>query len=73
MKQLVRFCLFLILGLAAVLPATAQSSGTAIGEWRIYMPNNSARAVAAAGNKIYCATDKGFFYFDKEFNSIQTM
>ena len=37
------------------------------------MPNNSARAVAAAGNRIFCASDKGFFYFDKEFNSIETL
>lgn len=73
MKQLVRFCLFLLLGAAATGPVAAQSSGTAIGEWRLYQPNNSARAVAAAGNKIYCATDKGFFVFDQEFNSIETL
>ncbi len=73
MKQLVQFCLMLTLSLWFGTQAGAQSSGTGIGEWRIYMPNNSAKAVAAAGSRIYCATDKGFFYFDKEFNSIESL
>lgn len=73
MKQVLQICLVLFLSLSAEFRAWSQSSGTPIGEWRLYIPNNSSRAVAAAGNRIYCATDKGFFYFDKEFNSIETL
>src|SRR5688572_22425692 len=73
MKHLVRFSFLLFLTLAAAFSVKAQSTGARIGEWRVYMPNNSAKAVAAAGNKIYCVTEKGFFYFDKEFNSIKTL
>ncbi|MBK0404532.1 hypothetical protein I5M27_16160 [Adhaeribacter sp. BT258] len=73
MKHFVRF-LFLGLFLQfAAFPVRAQSSGTGIGDWRVYVPNHNGKMVVAAGPKIYCATEKGLFYFDKEFNSLETL
>ena len=73
MKHLVRSLFLSICCLALAAPVFSQSAGVGIGEWRVYVPNNSGRTVAAVGNRIYCATDKGFFYFDKEFNSLHTL
>lgn len=73
MKHLVRSLVAGFCWLGLVGTAFSQSSGVGIGEWRVYVPNKSARSVAAAGNRIYCATEKGFFYFDKEFNNLQTL
>src|SRR5688572_4952433 len=73
MKHFLRFLFFALLAFAFRFPVQAQSSNTGIGEWRVYVPNHKGRMVAAAGNKIYCATENGLFYFDKEFNSLETL
>lgn len=38
----------------------------AIGTWRTHFSYYSAANVAAAGNKIYCASENGFFVYDTE-------
>ncbi len=73
MMHLLRICCAVLLGLSTGFTAFSQGSNTAIGQWRTYIPNNHARSVAVAGDKIYCATDKGLFFVDKAFNSIQTL
>lgn len=44
-----------------------------IGGWQVHAPYQQGRAVAEAEDRIYCATEGGLFYYDKEFNSIQTI
>ncbi len=44
-----------------------------LGSWQIHAPYAQARAVAEAGDRIYCATEGGLFYYDKEFNNVQTI
>ncbi|KPK85953.1 MAG: hypothetical protein AMS27_06135 [Bacteroides sp. SM23_62_1] len=41
-----------------------------VGEWRTHLPYSQAIGVTEAGNKIYCMTRGGLFYFDKADNSI---
>ncbi|MBI9067157.1 MAG: T9SS type A sorting domain-containing protein [Salinivirgaceae bacterium] len=37
-----------------------------VGTWRDHLPYNNAKAVVAANNKVYCATDWAVFYYDTE-------
>jgi hypothetical protein len=41
-----------------------------IGEWKTHLPYREGRQVAEAGQRIYCGTRSGLFYFDKAFNTV---
>lgn len=43
------------------------------GTWQSHFSYQSARSVAVVGNKVYCATQNGFFYYDKTTNEIVTL
>ena len=43
-----------------------------IGEWRSHMPYSQAFCVTEAGERIYCATRGGLFYYDKSDNTLNT-
>ncbi len=45
----------------------------AIGKWRDHLPYNNGVAAAVAGDKIYCATTSGFFYYDTKDNSVNKL
>jgi hypothetical protein len=62
---------FLLLRIAG--PGVAQRTNVGIGQFRLHLPYYRALAVAEAGDKIYCATADGFFYYDKEFGSLKTL
>lgn len=72
-KYMKRFIL-LFLVWALLMPVfqglAQQKDGVPIGSWRVHLPNNQANTVADAGDKIYCATEYGLFYFDKEYGNI---
>jgi len=42
-----------------------------IGAWRSHLPYSSASKIALAGNKIFCATNGGLFYYDQTDKSIE--
>jgi hypothetical protein len=69
------FCLLLLslFWLGAAGPGLAQRPNIGIGQFRLHLPYYQAVAVAEAGDKVYCATTDGFFYYDKEFNSLKTL
>jgi len=46
------------------------SPGQRIGEWKEYLSFANAKHVVAAGEKIYCATEGGLFYYDTSDQSI---
>ena len=46
---------------------------TAIGSWRDHLPYHNATLVMEADEKIYCVTESGLFYFNKEDNTINRM
>jgi ligand-binding sensor domain-containing protein len=39
--------------------------------WQDYLSFSNATKIAVAGSKIYCATEGGLFYYDRDDNSIQ--
>ena len=41
-----------------------------IGQWRTHMPYSQAFWVTEAGERIYCATRGGLFYYDKSDNTV---
>lgn len=51
----------------------ASAQNIAIGQWRVHLPYNDAVAVTEAGNKIYCASHNGLFYYDKSDNSVKRL
>ncbi|GAB2598840.1 two-component regulator propeller domain-containing protein [Spirosoma areae] len=44
-----------------------------IGTWQSHVSYNSGQSVAVVGNKIYAATQNGFFYYDKVTNETFTL
>ncbi len=67
----IKFILWVMLMLCG--PISWGQSKIGIGQWQVHVPYQQARAVADAGDKVYCAADNGLFYYDKEFNSTQTI
>ncbi len=51
----------------------AHAQLTAIGSWRDHLPYHNATLVMEADEKIYCVTESGLFYFNKEDNTINRM
>lgn len=45
----------------------------AVGQWRDHLPYSDGRKVAIAGNKVYCATSAGLFFYDKDDNSLHKL
>jgi ligand-binding sensor domain-containing protein len=48
-------------------------SKLALGGWQVHVPYQRAKAVADAGEYIYVAAESGLFYYDKEFNTTETI
>lgn len=53
--------------------SVAQQNNIGLGQFRLHLPYYQAIAVEEAEEKVYCATEDGFFFFDKEFNSLKTL
>ena len=57
----------LLVSLLLVAPTAVHAQSTAgFGDWQLHLPNNRARVMADAGQRIYVAAEDAFFYFDKE-------
>ncbi|WP_375436808.1 two-component regulator propeller domain-containing protein [uncultured Hymenobacter sp.] len=51
-------------------PTALHAQSTAgFGDWQLHLPNNRAKMMADAGQRIYVAAEDAFFYFDKETNT----
>ena len=55
------------------LPLLINAQDVPIGYWKDYQSYNSASYIAEADNKIYCVTNGGLFYINKEDNTINRM
>ena len=55
------------------LPLLINAQDVPIGFWKDYQSYTSASYVAEAGNRIYCVTDGGLFYINKDDNTINRM
>ncbi len=61
-----KFVFIIILFLSGILQSVAQR---AVGDWQDYLSFSKAIKVADAGDRIYCATEGGLFYYNLEDNS----
>ncbi|HEX5002577.1 MAG TPA: two-component regulator propeller domain-containing protein [Bacteroidia bacterium] len=66
MKRILHFTLLITFCLAA----TAHAQNLALGQWKVHLPFNKVKSVAEAGNKIYCASERGLFYYDRNDNTV---
>jgi hypothetical protein len=55
------------------LPLLINAQDVPIGYWKDYQSYTSASYIAEADNKIYCVTNGGLFYINKEDNTINRM
>lgn len=46
------------------------TQNTAIGQWQVHLSYNNGKTLAEAENKVYCGTQSGLFYFNKEDDQI---
>lgn len=67
MKRILNLLLLVFVG---VNQSFAQKS---IGEWTDYRSYASARSVIDSGDKIYCVTDGGLFFYSRSDNSVEKM
>ncbi|MFC2113593.1 two-component regulator propeller domain-containing protein [Bacteroidota bacterium] len=44
-----------------------------IGDWKPHLPYKIARQISVAGNRVYCGTESGLYYFDKQFNTVNIL
>jgi len=63
-----KYLFFLVILVVFVQRSSAQS---AIGEWTDYQSYASAKNVVDTGDKVYCVTTGGLFYYNKTDNSVQ--
>jgi hypothetical protein len=63
-----KYYLSFLLALASVSGSYAQNM--ALGQWRVHLPFVKARMLADADDKIYCASDRGMFYYNRTDNSV---
>ena len=54
-------------------PLLVQAQDLPIGLWKDYQSYTSASYITEAGNKIYCVTNGGLFYINKDDNTINRM
>ena len=59
--------------LLLLFPLFIQAQDVAIGNWKDYQSYTSASYIAEAGNKIYCVTNGGLFYLNKNDNTLNRM
>jgi len=59
--------------ISALLSINAFSQGIAIGQWRDHLPYNNAKTLAEAGDRIYCASEEGLFYYSKTETTVERL
>ena len=59
--------------LVLMVPFKSFSQPMALGQWRAHLPFLKTKAVALAGDEVFCASDRGMFSFNKSDNSVSPM
>ncbi len=62
--------ILLILSLLHFQISDIAAQGQALGQWRVHLPYLKARIVTNTGDKIYCASERGLFYFNQVDNTV---
>ncbi len=50
-----------------------QAQELALGQWRVHLPYIKTRKIADTGTKLFCASDRGLFYFNRTDNSVNPL
>lgn len=70
MISMKKYLLFCLLNLPALFLA---AQGVAIGEWRDHLTYSQGLSVSVGGDRIYCGTNPGTFYYDTEDKTVNRM
>jgi hypothetical protein len=62
--------ILLILSILYSINTVTAAQEPAIGQWRVHLPFIKTRSVANTGDKIYCASERGLFYYQQSDNSV---
>ena len=57
----------------ALLTSLASAQGIGIGEWRDHLPYTSAKTLTEAGDRVYCASEEGLFYYSKSETTVERL
>lgn len=60
----------LILSFLQFLSGAIRSQDLAIGQWRAHLPYIKTKNIADTGTKLYCASERGLFYYNRIDNSL---
>jgi len=61
----------LLFSIIIILFSLVAKAQVPVGQWNAYIPNRKGLTLCEAGEKIYCLTETGIFYYNKSDNSIQ--
>ncbi|OUJ73871.1 type IX secretion system anionic LPS delivery protein PorZ [Hymenobacter crusticola] len=64
--------LVIILLILSAYTASGQST-VGYGDWQLYLPNNRAKVVTDAGDRVYVVAEGAFFYYDKNLNTTRLL
>ena len=57
----------------ALFTSLASAQGIGIGEWRDHLPYTNAKTLTEAGDRIYCASEEGLFYYSKTETTVEKL
>ncbi len=57
----------------ALINSLVFAQGVGVGQWRDHLPYNSAKTLTEAGDRIYCASEEGLFYYSKSETTVDKL
>jgi hypothetical protein len=68
--MMTRLTIIIMVIVLYLIPGKLINAQLTIGEWRTHLPYSQAICVTEAGDRIFCATRSGLFYYNKEDNTL---
>ncbi|MBL0339614.1 MAG: hypothetical protein IPP71_01115 [Bacteroidetes bacterium] len=65
MKKTLLVCSLLILFVSEL-----YAQNLALGQWKVHLPYIKTKNIADTGNRLYCASERGLFYYERNDNSV---
>lgn len=66
-------CLFGLAGLLLVTGAAQAQNTAGYGDWQLHLPTGRPQRLADAGDRLYVAAEKAFYFLDKKLNTTQVL
>ncbi|MGE0634890.1 MAG: T9SS type A sorting domain-containing protein [Bacteroidia bacterium] len=57
----------------ALINSLVFAQGVGIGQWRDHLPYTNAKTLTEAGDRIYCASEEGLFYYSKSETTVDKL